>query len=76
MSWEYEYDENADETTIRWVGQGETVEKTIDGTIKSWTNGYPDTPAARDAINDLIQSSGTPTRIRMQFDFNYGFIER
>ena len=71
--WEVEYNEDTDKTTIRWVGDGVAEEKTVDGEITEWRNGYPNTVDAREAVADLVQSAGTPQRIRMQFDVNYGF---
>ena len=73
MTWEYSYDEDADETTIYWDGDEQT---TIDGEITNWINGYPATDAAREAVADAIQNAGTPDRITMQYDFNYGISER
>ena len=73
MSWEYEYNETTDETTIYWDNEKQT---TVDGQISRWRNGYPAAEKVREAIADVIQSAGTPERIRMQFDFNYGFSER
>lgn len=70
--WEYHYDETADETTIYW-DNGE--QGSVDGKITSWLNGYP-LGEAREAVAEAIQSAGTPERIRMQYDFNYGFSER
>ena len=72
MSWEYEHDENIDETTIYWNGEEQA---NIDGKISRWQNGHPATEEAREAVAEAIQSAGTPERIRMQFDFNYGFEE-
>ena len=72
MNWEYKYDAEIDETVIYWNKEQQT---TIDGKITKWQNGYPMTDDAREAIAELIQSAGTPERIRMQFDFNYGFSE-
>jgi len=71
MTWQYEYDEESNETTIYW----EEYQATIDGKITRWKNGYP-LGEAREALSDLIQEAGTPDRIRMQYDFNYGFSER
>ena len=71
--WEYDYDESTDETAIYWAGEEQA---TIDGKITSWVNGYPATDEAREAVANAIQSAGTPDRIRMQYDFNYGFSER
>lgn len=73
MTWEYDYDEQADETTIYWDGKEQA---TIDGKITRWRNGYPATDTAREAVAEAIQNTGTPKRIRMQYDFNYGFAER
>ena len=73
MTWEYEYHENSNETAIYWEG----VERTrISGRINRWKDGYPMTDAAREAVAEVIQEVGTPERIRMQFDFNYGFSKR
>ena len=72
MTWEYEYDDESDETTIYWNGE---VQATISGEITSWRNGYP-VGHAREAVAKAMQNSGTPDRIRMQYDFNYGFSER
>ena len=72
MSWTYHYDAVADETTIYWSDEKQA---TVKGKIKSLKNGYPATEEARKAIGEAIQSAGTPERIRMQFDFNYGFEE-
>ena len=71
--WEYEYDDTTDETTIYW---DDKEQATIDGKITHWRNGYPATDKAREAIAEAIQDAGTPERIRMQFDINYGFNER
>ena len=71
MTWEYEYDEESNETTIYW---GES-QATIDGKITRWKNGYP-LGEGREAVAGLIQEAGTPDRIRMQYDFNYGFSKR
>ena len=73
MTWEYEYNGDADATTIYWDGEEQAV---IDEKISRWRNGYPATEEARKAIAKAIQDAGTPERIRMQFDFNYGFEER
>lgn len=73
--WEYEYDESNDETTVYWVGDSGTKSSTFDGRITEWRDGYP-LGDARDAVADMIQSAGTPERVRMQYDFNYGFTER
>jgi len=73
MTWEYEYDEEDDETTIYWDDEEQA---TIDGKIASWKAGYPNTHEAREAIAEAIQEAESPERIRMQFDFNYGFSER
>jgi hypothetical protein len=59
MTWTYEYHESSDETTIS-------------GQITTWKNGYPD-GQAREVVAEMLQSVGTPDRIRMQFDLNYGF---
>ena len=72
MSWTYEYDEGSDETTIYWH---DDEQATIDGQITSWANGYPATDKAREAVAEAVQSAENPDRIRMQFDFNYGFSE-
>ena len=71
--WEYNYDDENDETTIYWDGEQQA---TIDGQITRWHNGYPVTTEAREAIAEAIQDAGTTDRIRMQFDLNYGFEER
>ena len=73
MTWEYDYDESIDETKLYWDG---TEQATIDGKIKEWENGYPATDEAREVVAETIQNAGTPDRIRMQYDFNYGFSER
>ena len=73
MTWEYEYDEGANKTTLYWNGDEKA---TIDGKINHWRNCYPATEEAREAVADAIQEAGTPDRIRMQYDFNYGFEER
>lgn len=73
MSWEYEFDEHAGETSIYW---NDEEQATIDGKITDWRNGYPATAEAREAVAQAIQDAGTPDRIRMQYDFNYGFEER
>ena len=70
MTWEYEYHEDSDETVIYWDDEEQA---TIDGEITRWRNDYPATDEAREAVAEAIQSAGTPERIRMQFDFNYGF---
>jgi len=73
MTWEYKYDIEADETAIYW----DNIERVrIDGKITSWKNGYPAKEEEREAIAEAIQAAGTPDRIRMQFDFNYGFSKR
>ena len=71
--WEYKHDETTDETTIYW---DDDEQATIDGEITSWLNGYPATDEAREGIAEAIQGAETRDRIRMQFDFNYGFSER
>ena len=71
--WEYEYDAESDDTTIYWR---DDEQATVDGEITRWKNGYPHSEAAREAVAEAIQDAGTPERIRMQFDFNYGFSER
>jgi len=73
MSWTYDYDGDADETTIYWDSDEQA---TIDGRISRWKNGYPATDEPREAVAKAIQNAGTPDRIRMQFDLNYGFSER
>ena len=73
MTWEYSYDEDSDETTIYWDGDEQA---TIQGKITRWRNSYPATESAREAVAESIQNAGTPDRIRMQYDFNYGFSER
>ena len=73
MTWEYEYEEAADETTLYW---GDEEQATIDRKISSWKNGFPTTDEAREAVAGVIQDAGTPERIRMQYDFNYGFEAR
>ena len=73
MTWEYEYDGEANETVIYWR---DDEQATIEGEITRWQNGYPASEAAREAIADVIQEAGTPDRIRMQYDFNYGFSDR
>lgn len=75
MTWWYSYDETAEQTTITWEGDDKTREETVDGKITRWRGGYPETPEARETVADMIQSAGTPDRIRMQFDLNYGFSE-
>ena len=71
--WAYSYDENEDETAIYWDEDKVAV---INGEITRWRDGYPATDEAREAVAEAIQSAGTPERIRMQFDLNYGFSER
>ena len=71
--WEYEYDDENDQTTIYW---NDDEQATVNGQIDQWQNGYPATNEAREAIAEIIQGAGTPDRIRMQYDFNYGFEER
>ena len=73
MTWEYEYSTESDETTIYWGGEQQGK---VQGKITRWRNGYPDGDAAREAVAEAIQDAGTPERIRMQYDFNYGFSER
>ena len=70
--WEYEYDESADETTIYWQNEEQA---SVDGKITGWQNGYP-LGEAREVISQTIEGAGTPERIRMHFDLNYGFEER
>ena len=71
--WEYYYDEDEDETLIYWDDE---IVGTIDEEITKWQNGYPATDNGREAVAEVIQNAGTPDRIRMQYDFNYGFEER
>jgi len=73
MTWEYEYNNESDKTTLYWGGDEYA---TIDGKITRWQNGYPASDEAREAVAEAIQSAGTPERVRMQFDFNFGFEER
>ena len=72
MSWEFSYDADNNVTTIYWDGDEQGL---IDGKITEWQNGYP-MGEARNVVSDAIQSAGTPDRIRMQYDFNYGFGRR
>ena len=71
--WEYEYHADTDETTLYW---NDDKQGAVDGEIARWQNGYPATDKAREAVAQAIQDAGTPDRIRMQYDFNYGFSER
>ena len=73
MTWQFEYDEDSDVTTLYW---NDEEQGSVDGEITSWRNGYPASDEAREAVAEAIQGAGTPERIRMQFDFNYGFEER
>lgn len=75
MSWEYQYNPESDDTTIYWVGESETKQSTVAGKITRWKDGYP-MGQGREVVTGMIQSAGTPERIRMQFDLNYGFAER
>ena len=70
--WEYEFDGKTDETILYWDGQQQA---SIDGQIQQWHNGFP-LGEAREAVAEAVQAAGTPERIRMQFDLNYGFEER
>jgi len=72
MTWTYEHDEDSNETSIYWEDKEQA---TVDGKITTWRNGYPATHEAREAVAEAIQGAGTPDRIRMQYDFNYGFEE-
>ena len=72
MTWEYAYDAESDETTIYWDN---TEQGTVSGKITDWKSGYP-LGETRQVIASAIQDAGTPDRIRMQYDFNYGFEER
>lgn len=76
MTWTYEYNADADETTIQWTNGSESKQATVSGQITRWENGYPATEAAREAVSEIIQSAGTPERIRMMFDLNYGFTDQ
>ena len=71
--WEYVYDEDSNETVIYWDDEKQA---TVEGEITGWHNAYPATDKAREAVADAIQSAGTPERIRMMYDFNYGFTRR
>ena len=71
--WEYEYNGDSNETVIYWDGEEQAA---INGKITRWRKGYPVTDEAREAVAEAIQAAGTPDRIRMQYDFNYGFEER
>jgi len=72
--WQYEYDSTADKTTFRWVSpDGSTTETTISGDHRDTINGLPDSPEAREAIVDLVQSTGGSERIRMMWEANYPF---
>jgi hypothetical protein len=73
MTWEYQYDGDSDETAIYWNSEQQAV---INGQITRWRNGYPATEKAREAVAQAIQDAGTPERIRMHFDINYGFERR
>ena len=70
MTWKYKYNGETDETVIYWNGEKQAA---VEGEITNWFNGYPQDQEAREAVADAIQSAGTPKRIRMQFDLNYGF---
>ncbi|WP_435065898.1 hypothetical protein [Halobaculum sp. EA56] len=76
MSWEYKYDDEVDETTIYWSGNGTTKSITISGRIDAWVSGCPEKTVAKEAVADMIQNAGTPERIRMLYDLNFGFKER
>ena len=69
MSWKYEYDEDADETTIYWE---DAEQGSVDGQIKTWNAGCP-LGNARGVVSDAIQSADKSERIKMQFDLHYGF---
>ena len=71
MTWEYYHDQEADETIIYWSA---SEQGTVDGVIDHWRKGFP-MGEAREVVGEAIQSAGTPDRIRMQYDFNYGFSE-
>ena len=73
MTWQYQHDEESNKTIIYWDDEEQA---TINGKITRWKNGYPASKEVREAIADVIQGTGTPDRIRMQYDFNYGFSER
>ena len=75
--WTSEYNDETDETTIEWNRDGFDAESdTISGQITTWRDGkWPDPDEesdASEAIFELIQSAGTPKRIRMQYDLNFG----
>ena len=70
MTWEYEYDEEVDKTTIYWDGR---EQGSFPGRITKWRNGYPVTDKARETVAEAIQEAGTPERTKMQYDLNYGF---
>ena len=73
MTWQYKYDPDEDATMIYW---NDEQQATINGYLNRWRNGYPASQEAREAISEAIQDAGTSERIRMQFDFNYGFEQR
>ena len=63
--WEYEYDEDSDETIWYWGGEERS---TSNGKPTSWKRGRPQGDH-RDAIQESIQSAGTAERIGMQLDY-------
>ena len=72
--WSTEYNSDADETTFQWTDpDGVTTATTISGQHTEMINGLPKSSEAREAIAELIQSAGTPERIRMMWDANYPF---
>jgi len=74
MTWSIYYDDSADETTVRWERDGyESESVTLTGKRSEQINGKPSDDDVKDEIGELIQSAGTPKRIRMLWDATYPF---
>ena len=71
MTWEYYYDEDADETIYYHEGKEVT---TLDGMNTTWRNRLP-YGEHLEGIRDAFQSEGTPDRIAMAYDLHFGFEE-
>ena len=70
--WKFEYDHDKDKTTVEWRDYTETFDGQIEGTI----GGYPETEAANDAVNALLQSiNSVPEGLEAAAEFRPGMIE-
>lgn len=66
--WAWEYIPEDDESIIYY--DGDEIGR-LGGQIREWQNGYP-LGEAKAIIKQKIRQSGTPDRIDMQYELNFG----